>query len=238
MTIIVLFLAVVSSIAAWWLWHQGLTSKPWLEEGVIGDARAPGMSTTSPSKVGLGVFLVVASTLFMLLISAYAMRMPARDWLPLPIPKMLWLTTGLLVLSSIALQSALMAARRGSLAGVRGGLVAGGVSALAFLFGQLVAWRQLSTEGFLLAANVANAFFYLMTALHGLHVSGGLVALGRTGAKVWSDDQFELPEITASVELCAIYWHFLLFVWLILFALLMGWGSDFLEICRQVFADP
>ena len=238
MSITLLFLAVVCSIAAWWLWHQDLTAKPWLEEGVIGDARAPGTSPTSASKVGLGVFLAVASSLFALLISAYSMRMPMGDWLPLPMPKVLWLTTGLLILSSIALHWALVAARRGSRTGVKTGLIAGGLTALAFLAGQLLAWRQLTAEGFLLAANAANAFFYLMTALHGLHVSGGLVALGKTSAKAWGDDQFELPEVTASVELCAIYWHFLLLVWLVLFALLMGWGSDLIAICRQIFAFP
>jgi cytochrome c oxidase subunit 3 len=236
MGIILILVAVVSSIAAWWLWHEGIAAKPWLEEGVIGEVHGPDASHSSASKVGLGVFLVVASSLFALLISAYSMRMPAGDWVPMPIPKMLWLTTGLLILSSVALHWTLIAARRGSRDGVRGGLAAGGLTALFFLFGQLMAWRQLTAEGFLLAANAANAFFYLMTALHGLHVSGGLVALGRTSVKAWGDDQFDLPEVTASVELCAIYWHFLLLVWLVLFALLMGWGSDFLDICRQAFA--
>ncbi len=57
-----------------------------------------------------------------------------------------------------------------------------------------------------------------MTALHGLHVAGGLVALGRTGASVWDDDdQVELREASLSVELCATYWHFLLLVWLVFF---------------------
>jgi cytochrome c oxidase subunit 3 len=64
------------------------------------------------------------------------------------------------------------------------------------------------------------------------------VALGKTSAKVWNDDQYELPEVTQNVELCAIYWHFLLLVWLVLFALLMGWGSDLIAICRQIFAVP
>lgn len=233
MAIIILFMAVVSVIAAWWLWHQGFTTKPWLEEGAPSDM--PGLSTTQlpASKVGLGVFLAVVGALFALLISAYSMRMPVGDWLPLPIPKVLWLNTAMLVLSSVALYSAQRAARQGHIEAVRGGVLAGGVTALLFLIGQLLAWRQLTAEGYFLAANPANAFFYLMTALHGLHVAGGLVALGRTGARVWDDDQVELKDVSLSVELCAAYWHFLLLIWVFILLFLTGWASDFIAICRQ-----
>ena len=110
MSITLFFVAVVGSIALWWLWHQGLFAKPWLEEGAPSDMH--GMSTTSlpPSKIGLWVFLAVVSALFVLLISAYMMRMPAGDWLPLPLPRVLWFNTAMLVLSSIALYSAERAA--------------------------------------------------------------------------------------------------------------------------------
>lgn len=234
MSIVLLFVAVVSAIALWWLWHQGLFAKPWLEEGAPSDMR--GMSTTllPASKVGLGVFLAVVSALFALLISAYVMRMPTGDWLPLPLPSVLWFNTAMLVLSSVTLYSAERAAHQGWMDGVRGGVLAAGVTALVFLIGQLLAWRQLMAEGYFLSANPANAFFYLMTALHGMHVAGGLVALGRTGAKIWDDDQVEMRDASLSVELCATYWHFLLLVWLVLLVLLAGWGSEFLAICRQV----
>ena len=92
------------------------------------------------------------------------------------------------------------------------GLIAGGVFAVAFLVGQLLAWQQLNAAGYFLAANPANAFFYLITGVHGLHLLGGLVALGRTTAKVWRG--VEVSQVRLSVELCAIYWHFLLLVWL------------------------
>lgn len=234
MSVVLLFVAVVSGIALWWLWHQGVFAKPWLEEGAPSDLR--GMSTTElpASKVGLGVFLVVVSALFALLISAYSMRMPVGDWLALPLPRLLWFNTAILVLSSVALYSAERAARQGRMGGVRAGVLAAGITALVFLIGQLLAWRQLMAEGYFLSANPANAFFYLMTALHGLHVAGGLVALGRTGARVWDDDEAEMRDAALSVELCATYWHVLLVIWLVLLFLLAGWGSQFLDICRRV----
>ena len=86
--------------------------------------------------------------------------------------------------------------------------------------------------GYFLAANSASAFFYLITAIHGLHLLGGLVVLGRTGTRVWHGA--DTGRVRLSVELCSLYWHFLLLVWLILFALMTGWADDFVTICRQL----
>jgi len=101
------------------------------------------------------------------------------------VPKLLWLNTGVLISSSGALQWAQIAARRGKMDGVRAGLLAGAFFALAFLAGQLWAWRQLDAAGYYLTANPAAAFFYLITGVHGLHLLGGLVALARTMDKAW-----------------------------------------------------
>jgi cytochrome c oxidase subunit 3 len=228
---IILFMAVIAVIAGWWLSQQRLTAKPWLEEGAIDNFPGTGAMTLPPAKIGLGVFLAVAGSLFALFISAYSMRMSMLDWRALPVPGLLWFNTGVLVLSSVALQWAYMAARRGDIDGVIVGLGAGGASAITFLAGQLLAWQQLSAAGYFVASNPANSFFYLITAVHGLHLMGGLVALGRTTAKVWRG--VELTEVRLSVELCAIYWHFLLLVWLVILGLLTGWTDNFVDICRQ-----
>lgn len=236
MTAIILFMAVIAVIAGWWLSQQRLAAKPWLEEGVLADERI-GTPSLPSAKIGLGVFLAVAGSLFALFISAYSMRMAVFDWRSLPVPRLLWFNTAVLILSSGALQWAVIAARRNDSDrndsdNVLIGLLAAGISAIVFLIGQLLAWQQLNAAGYALAANVANAFFYLLTAVHGVHVLGGLVALGRTTAKAWRG--VALPQLRLGVELCAMYWHFLLLVWLVLLALLTGWADDFVAICRQL----
>ena len=234
MSAIVLFLAVIAIIAGWWLSQQRLMAKPWLEEGPIDDFPGTGAVTLPAAKLGLGVFLAVVGALFTLVISAYSMRQNLADWRALPVPKLLWFNTGVLVLSSIALQWAYLAARRNDLEGVTIGLLGGGVSAVIFLVGQLLAWQQLIVAGYFVASNPANSFFYLITAVHGLHLMGGLVALGRTTSKVWRGAK--VAEVQLSVELCAIYWHFLLLVWLVLLGLLTGWTDDFIAICRGLLS--
>jgi cytochrome c oxidase subunit 3 len=231
---IVLFLAVIAVIVGWWLSQQRLMAKPWLEEGLNDEFPGTGAVTLPAAKLGLGVFLAVVGALFTLVISAYSMRQSLADWRALPVPKLLWFNTGVLVLSSIALQWAYLAARRNDLEGVIIGLLGGGVSAVIFLVGQLLAWQQLIVAGYFVASNPANSFFYLITAVHGLHLMGGLVALGRTTSKVWRGAK--AAEVQLSVELCAIYWHFLLLVWLVLLGLLTGWTDDFIAICRGLLS--
>jgi cytochrome c oxidase subunit III len=227
---ILLFLSVLAIIGAWWLSRQGLASKPWLEQGTADIL--PEANATPPSKIGLGIFLAVVGSLFALFFSAYAMRMQLPDWRTLPIPAILWLNTAMLVLSSLALHGATSAIGRGEMPELRMGLLAAGISAMAFLSGQLLAWRQLTGEGYLLAANPANAFFYVLTGVHGLHLLGGLVALGRTTEKAWRETTTE--PLRLSVELCATYWHFLLLVWLVFLSVLTGWAGEFVDICRQL----
>ena len=230
MSITLLFLAVIGAIVAWWLSQQRLTSKPWLEVGAIDGFPGTGASSLPAATIGLGVFLTVVGSLFALFISAYFMRMQVADWVQLPAPKLLWFNTGALILSSVALQYAQVAARRGRMEDVGDGLIIGGLFAVTFLLGQLFAWRQLNAAGYFLAANPGNAFFYLFTGVHGLHLLGGLVALGRTANNVWRG--FDLNQVRLSVRLCALYWHFLLALWLVLFSLLTPWIGDFAVICR------
>ena len=199
--------------------HQ-LAEKPWVAaQGRIDDLHGGGEFALPTATLGLRVFLAVVTVLFSLLVVAYAERMEGADWRPLPEPWLLWLNTAVLILSSVALQWARVSVRRGHIDGVRDGLLVGGVCAYAFLAGQLLAWQLLAGLGYFAATNPAIAFFYLITALHGLHLLGGLVVWGWTTAKVWRG--FEVAQVRLSVELCAVYWHFLLLVWLILFGLLL-----------------
>ncbi|MBL6459411.1 cytochrome c oxidase subunit 3 [Belnapia sp. T6] len=216
MTGTLLFFGGLVAFALWWLSRQGLAAKPWLESGVPGDAPA-GDTTISAAKIGLAIFMAVVSTLLVLLLSAYSMRMEMADWSPPPRPGLLWANTAVLVLASIALHHAVHAAKRGRRDAVASSLLVGGTAGLFFVLGQLLAWRELASAGYLPANNPADAFFYLITALHGLHLLGGLVALGRTGTTL---RRAPLARLQLSLELCASYWHFLMAAWIVLFVAL------------------
>jgi cytochrome c oxidase subunit 3 len=230
--ITLLFLAALLGGAFWWLARQGLTERPWLRTGPGEVALA---APLPPAKVGLGVFMAVVATLLVLLVSAYSIRMEMADWSPPPQPALLWVNTVVLGLASLALHRAVLAARRADRRAARAGLLAGFAATLAFLLGQALAWRELAAAGYLPAGNPADAFFYLITALHGLHLLGGLAAIGRTALRLRHD---LAPErLRLSVELCATYAHFLLVAWLGLFGV-MAFSPSFgwlVAICTAPF---
>ncbi|PSH62435.1 cytochrome c oxidase subunit 3 [Phyllobacterium sophorae] len=232
MSAMLIFLAGIAVVITWWMAQQRLTSKPWLEVGNAGDAPRYDRSPIATAKIGLGVFLAVVGALFTLFISAYFMRMGVEDWWAIPIPGLLWVNTGVLMVSSIALQRAKTEAHKNQTGVMKIALLAGLVTGVVFLVGQVFAWRELTRAGYVLADNPANSFFYLITGMHGLHILGGLVALSRTTLKAWEGARPD--RVRLSVELCAMYWHFMLLVWLILFALFAGWANDFVDICRQL----
>ena len=161
--------------------------------------------------------------------------MDSPDWQAPPVPNVLWFNTAVLIASSVTLHFAYVGAKRGDMAELRNMLLAAGACTVVFVLGQIWAWRELIDTGYLVSRNAANAFFYVLTGAHALHVLGGLVALARTGLRA-----FEIPRASAalsgSVELCAIYWHFLLFIWLVMFALLTGWADNIGVICRRLLS--
>jgi cytochrome c oxidase subunit 3 len=233
MASILALLSLLAVVAVWWLLRQGITSKPWLEQGIPTDWTSSASPSLLKEKVGLGVFIAVASSLFALFISAYAMRMQMADWRALPIPKLLWLNTGVLFLSSVALHRTNRAIRDRDFDTARLGLLAAGVTALAFVSGQLLAWRQLMDDGYWLTSNSANAFFYVLTGLHGLHLLGGMAVLGFVIERSWRSWALEERQYL-TIQLCTTYWDFLLVAWLVLFGILTGWAGELVDLCRQL----
>ena len=123
-------------------------------------------------------------------------------------------------MASITFQWTRNGAVRGAAAPLRPGLLLTGILTTAFLIGQLIAWQQLRDSGQFLTSNPSNAFFYLLTAAHGLHILGGMYVWGRATLKVLRGGTVD--DVKQSVELCTIYWHFLLLVWLIVFGLMLS----------------
>ncbi len=221
-------IAMLTAIAVWWVLIQRLKDKPWLTQGVIPTSQE-GITSSAP-KVGLWAFLAVVSSLFGLFASAYMMRMRGHGglegWQRLDEPSILWVNTLVLVLASGALQIARNRIDKDQLEHGRAHFLAGGLLTVLFLVGQLLAWRLANPSGTLGASSPAYSLFVLVTAVHGLHLIGGLVVLGRTATHLFRDVRnagvVTRSRLRLSVQLCTTYWHWLLLIWLGLFALLLS----------------
>jgi len=222
MEIGLIVLAVMLATLLGWLLKQSFNTQPWVAEAVSDTAHHGPLGDSSNTKlVGLLGLLAVVTSFFALILSAYSLRMELGDWVPLTEPQLLWVNTGTLVLASVAFQWTRNGAVRGQTSRLLPGLLATGVLTTGFVIGQLVAWQQLSAGGQTITVNPSNAFFYFLTGAHALHVLGGLYVWARATARVLLG-KAEGAAVRRSIELCAIYWHFLLLVWLVLFGLLLS----------------
>jgi cytochrome c oxidase subunit 3 len=178
--------------------------------GRPGDDRAA--PETSPLRVGVWLVVGAAVVLFAAFTSTYLARRVQADWRVGPLPSILWVNTVMLLASSVAIE----AARRAQ--DVRRTRAAVGLATLlgvAFLAGQVAAWRQLVAAGVYLASNPHADFFYLLTGAHAVHLVGGVGALAYAWRRVGL-----APAAGALVGAVAIYWHFVDALWLYIFAIL------------------
>jgi cytochrome c oxidase subunit III len=216
---ILLFLAVILAVFLGWLLKQSFNTTPWVAEPVADGAHLAPYGANGKT-VALTVFLAVVTSFFALILSAYTERMKLGDWAPLAEPGLLWFNTGVLVAASFAFQWTRQAAVHGREARLLPGMLVTGLLTGLFVAGQFVAWRELMAAGATPSGNPANAFFYFLTGAHALHVAGGLYVWARATLRI--ANKGDAAAIRQSVELCAVYWHFLLMVWLVMFGLLLS----------------
>lgn len=173
----------------------------------------------SKGQIGVWILLTAVIMLFAGLSSAYIVLRGVPAWQRIALPWLLWPNTAILLLSSVAIDISRRAIRRNDLPSMKRWLTTGGILGLVFLVGQFAAWRQLVAAGVYLPSTLQSGFFYILTGLHGLHLLGGVVALGLVLGKAIKD------QLTAfnyePLKLCALYWHVMDALWVYLFLLLL-----------------
>jgi cytochrome c oxidase subunit 3 len=169
--------------------------------------------------ISLGLAAIVM--FFMALTSSYIVRKGlGGDWQPVRLPRTVWFNTAVLLLSSATIEIARRKLARGVAAAFKGWWVLTTGLGLVFLAGQLIAWRQLSAAGVFLASNPASSFFYVLTAAHGLHLVGGILALLYVAFRTWSAAAGARVTQETAAEVASVYWHFMDGLWVFLFLLL------------------
>jgi len=162
--------------------------------------------------------------MFVALASSYIFLSGNEQWKPVRIPRTFFLSTILILTSSVTLEQA----RRKmpiSLRQYARWLLATLLLGFAFVISQLVAWRHLVSAGVYLSSNPHSSFFFLFTGAHGLHLMGGLLGLAyltvRSRKLLLGVEDEKRSEATEAV---CLYWHFMDGLWIALFLLLWFWN--------------
>lgn len=182
-------------------------------------------SGDSPARTGIWVGLSAIAMMFAALTSAlYVREGSATDWHHIVLPPILWFNTLALIASSVALE---MARRRiASFMRGRGSNRSSGMLwlqvtmllGLVFVVGQYLAWLNLRAQGLYLPTNPNSSFFYVFTAVHVLHVVGGLAGLTRVMVKFQSATH---PLRRSTLDATSYYWHFMGMLWIYLLLVLL-----------------
>lgn len=173
----------------------------------------------------MGFFLCAVTMLFAAFIAATMVyRATAPQWPPPgvpPLPRRLLVNTGVILLSSAALIAAARAGRK-SRGALRGWLGLTTFLGLLFIALQISIWKSLHGEGMIPQEANYNysAIFFSMTLLHGLHLTGGLIALAVLTLLALRREPG--PGERQALGLCSVYWHFVGGLWVVLYALLSG----------------
>ena len=181
----------------------------------------PTSGPAAPANVavmGLAFALAAIAMLFVAFTTTYLGHRQDGDWKAIPLPGILWLNTSVLLASSAVVEWARRRLAAGDAVGLRGGLTVAAALGAAFLAGQVLAWRQLASQGVYLASHPHSSFFYLLTGMHGVHLLGGLAAFAAILPGAWRGAYS--PAGATPVTLVATYWHFLTGLWLYVFVIL------------------
>ncbi len=179
-------------------------------------------STIHPHKIALWISFGSILMMFAGLTSAYAVRQAAGNWHEFKLPTLFFLSTGVIVLSSVALHGSLHFFKKGNESVYKILLLLAFLLGCSFIVMQYMGWEALASIGVMINGNPADSFMYVIPGLHAAHVLGGLGALTVAMVHGFSLPFKPTPRRILRLELTTQYWHFvdLLWVYLLLFFVL------------------
>lgn len=187
------------------------------EMKIVEEPRKP--ISMHPKKFAMWLFLATVGMLFASWTSAYIVRQAEGNWLYFELPSLFYITTGIILISSVTMQWAFFAAKKDNIIMVKRLTWITALLGIAFLAGQFAGWRMLVQQSVYFVGNPSGSFMYVLTGFHGLHVVSAIIYVlivlrSAMAGKIHSKN-------TAQIEMCTTYWHFLGGLWLYLFIFLL-----------------
>jgi len=170
----------------------------------------------------LWVAMITMMMLFASLTSAYVVRQMKGDWLQFELPQLFYISTAIIIISSVTMNWTLSAAKKNDFKNIRLASFITLILGVAFVICQFKAWGVLVDQKIFFAGKYSNAsgsFLYALTGLHMAHLIGGILALMVVCIK--SLLKRYNSENLLGIRLCAIFWHFLDGLWIYLFLFLL-----------------
>ncbi len=213
-----------------------LTQKPWEKQQATIDSYHSGKSFNFSNQTSAVIIIFGVSTvLFSLILTGYLYTIPPeQDTRFLFKPNLLWINTIVLFFVAYFFGKITNDLQKNNISKIKKNLILVGGLSYIFLFGQIFFWYQLMQDEKFVSTNSYFSSFYIFTALHGLHLLGGLFFWGKVCSKTLKLKDSEIKNQSKNISALSLYWTFLLIVWLIFFFTIYLFNDAFIAWCKSL----
>ena len=213
-----------------------LLQKPWEKDQMVLDTSHTGKTfDISSQKSAVIIIFGIATVLFSLIFTAYIYSIPpGQDTMYLLKPNLLWANTLILFFVTYFFSRITKDIEKKETSKIKKNLIIVGGLSYIFLFGQLIFWTQLMKSGNYVTTNTYFSSFYIFTAIHGLHLLGGLFFWGKVSSRVLKLEKNKILDEEKNISALSWYWTFLLIVWLGFFLMIYVFNDTFIDWCKSL----
>ena len=215
-----------------------ITQKPWEESQAKVDSSHIGRTFAVSNQMSAVVIIFGVSTvLFSLIFTGYLYSLPPdQDTTFILKTNLLWINTLVLILVTFFFDKIRRDFNKKILNNLKRNLVIVGGLSYLFLLLQLLLWYQLMKSGNYVSTNTYFSSFYFFTALHGIHLLGGLFFWGKVSSRIFQLEDKDYNKEEKNINALSIYWLFLFIVWLVFFAIMFIYNDAVIEWCKSLIS--
>ena len=215
-----------------------LTEKPWEANQAAIDSKHSGQTFNISNQMSVVIIIFgISSVLFSLIFTGYLYSLPpGQDTTFILKTNMLWINTLVLILVTYFFDKIRRDFNNNLTNNIKKNLIIVGALSYLFLILQLILWYQLMIDGNYVSTNTYFSSFYFFTALHGIHLLGGLFFWGKVTSKIFKLEERDFKKEERSITALSVYWLFLFIVWFVFFTIMFVYNDAVLDWCRSLIS--
>lgn len=215
-----------------------LTEKPWEANQAAIDSKHTGQTFNISNQMSVVIIIFgISSVLFSLIFTGYLYSLPpGQDTTFILKTNMLWINTLVLILVTYFFDKIRRDFNNNITSNIKKNLIIVGALSYLFLILQLILWYQLMIDGNYVSTNTYFSSFYFFTALHGIHLLGGLFFWGKVTSKIFKLEERDFKKEERSITALSVYWLFLFIVWFVFFTIMFVYNDAVLDWCRSLIS--
>ena len=215
-----------------------LTEKPWEPSQAALDTKHSGQTFNLSNQMSVVIIIFgISSVLFSLIFTGYLYSLPPEQDTTLILKtNLLWINTLVLILVTYFFDKIRRDFNKNITSKIKQNLITVGALSYLFLLLQLLLWYQLMVDGNYVSTNTYFSSFYFFTALHGVHLLGGLFFWGKVTSKIFRIEEKNYKNEEKSITALSIYWLFLFIVWFVFFVIMFVYNDAVLAWCKELIS--